>query len=101
MARARLTIIFSYLAALGAAIVAGYLVRDQHPLLILFVADTAGTIVIFAFSVTYRNASFYDPYWSVGPIAIAGFWLWWPENAEKFRFVRSLWQSSWRPEARA
>ncbi len=39
------------------------------------VADVAATVVIFIFSVTFRNSSFYDPYWSVAPIIIAFYWF--------------------------
>lgn len=55
---------------------AGYLVRDQHPLVVAAVADIAGTIAIFVFSMLYNNSSFYDAYWSVAPICIGGFWIW-------------------------
>ncbi|MBE5745396.1 MAG: MATE family efflux transporter [Clostridiales bacterium] len=36
----------------------------------LLIADVAATIVTFAFSVVFKNASVYDPYWSVQPIVI-------------------------------
>ena len=36
----------------------------------LLIADIAGTIVTFVFSVVFKNASVYDPYWSVQPIVI-------------------------------
>lgn len=36
----------------------------------LLIADTAATILTFAFSVLLGNASAYDPYWSVQPIVI-------------------------------
>jgi len=39
-----------------------------------FVADVVATAVIFAFSLAFRNSSFYDPYWSVIPPLLA---LWW------------------------
>lgn len=40
-----------------------------------FALDVLGTVVIFAFSVLLRNASAYDAYWSVAPIAIAAYWF--------------------------
>jgi steroid 5-alpha reductase family enzyme len=40
----------------------------------VFAADVAATIVIFAFSLAFRNSSFYDAYWSVIPPLLA---LWW------------------------
>lgn len=36
----------------------------------LLVADVIGTVIIFIFSLLLRNASVYDPYWSVQPIVI-------------------------------
>lgn len=38
-------------------------------------ADVAATVVVFLFSAIFRNASFYDPYWSVAPIVIGVAWL--------------------------
>lgn len=35
----------------------------------LLLADVAATIIIFLFSALFRNASVYDPYWSVFPLA--------------------------------
>lgn len=36
----------------------------------LLVADILATVIVFAFSLILRNASVYDPYWSVQPIVI-------------------------------
>lgn len=38
----------------------------------LLVADVAATVFVFIFSVVFNNASVYDPYWSVQPIVITG-----------------------------
>lgn len=43
-------------------------------LLKLFVFDTVATIVVFIFSVIFRNSSVYDAYWSVAPMVMA-IWL--------------------------
>ncbi len=37
--------------------------------------DAVATVVVFLFSLLLRNASTYDAYWSVAPIALACFWL--------------------------
>jgi steroid 5-alpha reductase family enzyme len=68
-------VIVAYLVALAAALAAGWLVRDWHPLAVVAVADLAGTVVIFASSVAMRNSSMYDPYWSVVPPVIALYFL--------------------------
>ena len=36
----------------------------------LLIADTASTIFVFIFSLIFKNASVYDPYWSVQPVII-------------------------------
>lgn len=36
----------------------------------LLISDIAATVFVFIFSVIFRNASVYDPYWSVQPIVI-------------------------------
>ena len=36
----------------------------------LLIADTAATVVTFIFSLIFKNASVYDPYWSVQPPVI-------------------------------
>lgn len=36
----------------------------------LLIADTAATVVTFVFSLIFKNASVYDPYWSVQPPVI-------------------------------
>lgn len=68
-------LLITYLAALAVAVLAGYLVSPAHPLWVIAVADIAGTLVIFGFSRAFNNSSFYDPYWSLGPIAIAVYLL--------------------------
>jgi steroid 5-alpha reductase family enzyme len=74
-ARSFLIITAAYVAAL---VVAAGIVRwigpEAHPLRAVAFADLAATIVVFAVSVLADNSSVYDPYWSVAPIAIAG-WL--------------------------
>jgi steroid 5-alpha reductase family enzyme len=67
----------SYILAVALAILAGYVAHQQdwHPIWIAALADTVGTLVIFIFSYLFKNSSFYDPYWSVIPILIAGYFL--------------------------
>lgn len=62
-----------YLAAFGA----GWFVLLKvspffHPFTALFAADAAATAVIFIFNLIFKNASIYDPYWSVQPVFIIG-----------------------------
>lgn len=47
-----------------------------HPLVLMLVADVIATLIVYVFSLLYKNSSLYDPYWSVIPPAIALFWAW-------------------------
>lgn len=65
-----------YLIAFGAATV--YLVAGpdtDHLWLDGLLADLLATVLVFAGSRTLRNSSCYDPYWSVLPPFLVGFWL--------------------------
>jgi steroid 5-alpha reductase family enzyme len=51
-----------------------------HPLFIVLIADIGATIFVFLASQVLKNASTYDPYWSVTPIFILTyFWQFNPE----------------------
>lgn len=65
-----LLIVFIYLLALvGGIFVYKYFV-DLDFWLKLLIADIASTIIVFIFSILLKNASVYDPYWSVQPFVI-------------------------------
>lgn len=74
-----ISILWCTAAYVAAGSVAFLVVRgsspEQPPLGVLAVADLAAMMVVFAFSVAFDNSSFYDPYWSVAPMGMAGFWL--------------------------
>jgi steroid 5-alpha reductase family enzyme len=70
-----LLVALAYVLAFFAAIIASNLFRYAHPVYIILAADIAGTLVIYLFGRVFRNASFYDPYWSVAPPVIALFWV--------------------------
>jgi len=64
-------IVIAYAASLAIALAAGAWSAARHPglhpLWVVLVADVAGTVAIFAFSLAFGNSSFYDAYWSVVP----------------------------------
>ena len=68
--------IFSFLIILiiyALAIWLGIMIYQRLPYaywLNLLLADIAATVFVFLFSLLFHNASVYDPYWSVQPIAI-------------------------------
>lgn len=68
------TVTVAYMVALFLGGSSLYLLEYGH-LLNIFIADLVATGVIFAFSRSYGNSSFYDAYWSVIPPLIALFWL--------------------------
>ncbi len=72
--RALLFVVIAYLAAGIVALVTGIALAGAHPIAVAAGADVAATLAIFAFSVAFRNSSFYDAYWSAAPIAIAVYW---------------------------
>jgi len=65
----------AYILALCVAILVVYALGERHPVLIAFIADIAATLVIYTFSRVFQNASFYDAYWSIAPLAIALYWV--------------------------
>ena len=60
---------FIYIFA-GAVGVLSYFMFSTPFYLSLLFADIIATVVTFIFSVIFKNASVYDPYWSVQPIVI-------------------------------
>lgn len=59
-------------ATLGAVIALAVL--DGHILVKTLYADLVATAIIFAYSVRYKNSSFYDAYWSVIPPLFVIYW---------------------------
>ncbi len=64
-----------YLVALAAGYGTSLLFPDLDLLSRSAIADFVATVVVFLFSHFTGNASLYDPYWSVIPMALAGWWL--------------------------
>lgn len=64
---AAITLVYIIAAVVGIAV---YRMLDLTWWLSLMIADVVATVVTFIFSVIFRNASVYDPYWSVQPPVI-------------------------------
>ena len=64
-----LIVIMAYMLAYAFSAFSIKLMADLewHPIWKLALADSVGTVVIYFFSVGFKNSSFYDPYWSVAP----------------------------------
>ena len=85
MTKAYILICVSYLLALAAAWITLAFVADYHLMIQVLIADVVATIVIFAFSVVFKNSSFYDAYWSVIPMIIVGYLISLQTDAELIR----------------
>ena len=52
-----------------------FFTTDKSLLIVALVADIVATVVVFIFSIIFKNGSLYDPYWSVAPPVIIGYWI--------------------------
>ena len=66
----------AYMAALVVAIVVVRSTGLSGALVQLGLGTLVAMVFIFAASVALNNSSMYDPYWSLQPLAIAGYYLW-------------------------
>lgn len=66
----------AYVVAMVAAVFVARAAGLSHPLADVALGTLTATVVVFIFSVLADNSSIYDPYWSVQPLAIAGYYLW-------------------------
>ena len=85
MTKAYVLVLVSYVLALAAAWVTLQFVAEYHIMIQVLIADVVATIIIFAFSVVYKNSSFYDAYWSVIPVVIVGYLMSLQGDAELIR----------------
>jgi steroid 5-alpha reductase family enzyme len=67
-------VILSYLFAFAVGVATASVVPGD-PLWKAWWGDVAATCVVFIFSFAFSNSSFYDPYWSVVPVFVAGGWV--------------------------
>jgi steroid 5-alpha reductase family enzyme len=65
----------AYMTALAAAWATLAFVPIEGLLYRTLAANLVATLVIFGWSVAHDNSSFYDAYWSLGPIAIILYWM--------------------------
>ena len=70
-----LTVLAAYVIAVMLGFISLRFSFAFSPMLQILIADIIATFIIYSFSVSYKNSSFYDPYWSVIPPIIAFFWL--------------------------
>jgi steroid 5-alpha reductase family enzyme len=82
----------TYVGAFGVAALVVHAAGLSHPLEALGLGTLVATVVVFAASVATNNSSIYDPYWSLQPVAIAGYYLWldWGEVGLRQLIVMAL-----------
>ncbi len=83
----QLVSVVTYMVALVLAVLVARAVPLTHPLAGLGLATLVATVVVFAVSVAVDNSSIYDPYWSLQPAAIAGYYLWTRQGGSAARLV--------------
>ena len=66
-----LIVLIAYVVAIAVSVIT-FIYLPASLWLKILVADVVATVVVFIFSVIFKNASVYDPYWSVQPIVILG-----------------------------
>jgi steroid 5-alpha reductase family enzyme len=67
-----ITYIFAFIAAY---ITVAFSEGTYNTLITALLADIVATVVVYLFSVYFKNASLYDAYWSVAPPVIAIYWF--------------------------
>lgn len=58
------------IAIVSSVVIYSYLPIKLHFAIRLLITDVIATVIVFIFSLLFKNASVYDPYWSVQPIVI-------------------------------
>jgi steroid 5-alpha reductase family enzyme len=68
--------LLAYIVSIAAAWYSTSFLNPENSLLVVaLVADIVATVVIYFFGVIFKNASLYDPYWSVAPPVLIGYWI--------------------------
>lgn len=70
-----LKILAIYIIAMFAAVITLKYVPIYDILWKTALADFVATVIVFIFSMKYKNSSVYDPYWSAAPVVIVIYWL--------------------------
>jgi steroid 5-alpha reductase family enzyme len=68
-------VVFVYSAAFIIAAIVFQLFKGTGVLVATLLADVAATLVVWGTGLIFKNASLYDPYWSVIPMFVIPFWV--------------------------
>jgi len=77
----------AYASALLAAWLVARFLPFGSPLMVAAAADGVATLVVFGWSRACNNSSLYDPYWSLGPVALVFYWIWAEPTGDGWRKV--------------
>lgn len=70
-----LIVFITYTAAFFLAAVVFILFRRMGIIAATLIADIAATLLVWGTGLIFRNASLYDPYWSIVPVFVIPFWV--------------------------
>lgn len=70
-----LLVITVYVVAFISAAVIFGLFKNKGILLATLLADIAATLIVWGTGLLFKNASLYDPYWSIVPVMVIPFWV--------------------------
>lgn len=68
-------VVIAYTAAFITGMVVFNLFRESGILIATLIADVVATLIVWGTGLIFRNASLYDPYWSVVPVFVIPFWV--------------------------
>jgi len=68
-------VVLVYAIAFITAAVVFFSFRSAGILLATFLADIAATLIVWGTGLIFKNASLYDPYWSIVPVLVIPFWV--------------------------
>ncbi len=70
-----LIVLITYLAAFLLAAVVFILFKKYGIIAATLAADISATLLVWGTGLIFRNASLYDPYWSIVPVLVIPFWV--------------------------
>jgi len=84
-----IVILIIYLIALASAVLTLKYVPTTDMLWKTAMAVVVATVVVFIFSMIYKNSSVFDPYWSAAPVFIVFYWLF--QTGEADFLFKAIW----------
>ena len=70
-----LLVVLVYVVAFCVAAVIFWAVKNKGVLIATLIADIAATFIVWGIGLIFKNASLYDPYWSIVPVLVIPFWV--------------------------